>query len=347
MDLIFLAPNLLVKSVSMLTVYAKNYLRVLFICLALWGSIYSSPAFCCSPLAKIGLRERLSGIDFDSTFPDLQLDTDHKGIKVLTPYLGEKQKDWYSLSIALPKAGVDPLYAELAKFLKTDVVLGGGSDLIEVGLLKTAKQASLSEINLVMRKELIGSPDGFDELWQDITLSAPAYKGRKALNQQTVSINGESGMNISAMVENSEKGKHLIERFFPLSVPFKHGHAVVVKADGSARLYFRTTGDLENYAAKRLTLPEEESFPSDWHMQPSHHEYLLQTLKYHMNVYARAKPLGWTYSQKSKEILLSWVKEFKAQPQKVDQLKTLFLNGAKAQEVSEEAALKVWTEFGF
>src|SRR5262249_9796466 len=66
-------------------------------------------------------------------------------------FLKPSSSDWYLLYVDLDPAKIDPIYVSLAQELGGSVLLGGGSDLIEVAMLQSPKLAS-TEINVLWDK---------------------------------------------------------------------------------------------------------------------------------------------------------------------------------------------------
>jgi len=325
------------------TISVGWYLPLVFACPLALAVIKPCDAF--KKIASPTITERIELLQHKLS--DFKTDPSHANIPIIKNYLGNKQKEWFSHSIELNANQVDPIYANLARTMGHSITLGGGSDLIEVALLKTAKLASPAEVNLIMERELWDSPEGIMSSWKEVLVSAPEYLGRAKIENKNTSVNGESGNDLLTMVKNDEEGKILIQGYFPLVAPFKHGYAAVIEQNGKARLFFRTLKDAENYSEKILTLPEEEQFPSDWHTVGDGKDMYPYLLKYHLSVYARAKAQGWRYSPISYAIIKSWAERVRTNSANLSMLKEDFFESATKQGVSASEATIIWKEFGF
>ncbi len=266
---------------------------------------------------------------------------------VIRPYLKGNPGGWYSISQPIPRGEFDPLYVALAKEMGGIISLAGGSDSIEIALLHTGKVASPGEINLV-REKIHHDNVNVDELFKQVKLSATAWRGRPAFANLLIGVNGESGSNLATLVENAENGRYLIDENFSLNIPFKHGHAIVIHESGDARLYFRTKSDFIHYTKKELTLPDEQNYPASWHKAGLGKGFLKLTLFYSLIVYARARPLGWRYTEASARILKRWAEAIKAPDSKqdLDWVKTESFRRCDEQGVSSLQMREVFAEFG-
>lgn len=322
-------------------------------------------------LSVEGLREHYPGLLVGSQVRE-EFATVYEFLK------GKKARTWFSISVPLNFEEIDPVYIVLAEKLGGEIILGGGSDLMDVALHRSEKISSPNEVNVIYPKSVYDSPPDRSQaaifrdylfrkhprsVWgisQNVEflirnrnrvffLDLPAYKHRKAYKgrqfDRIVFVNGESGLDLINYVQNHETGKYIIEGRRATNVPFKHGHIVRISSDGSARLYFRTVTDFKNYHMKRLTLPEDYAYPEDWH-KTTDETILYKNIFYCLVTYARGKKKGWAFSFNSRQVLVEWIAYQKGK----DKYFVRYLVGGGRhlgkQGVTEADWLKVLDEFG-
>ena len=247
---------------------------------------------------------------------------------------------WYENSVKLPAEQIDPYFFKLAEKLGGEVVFGGGSDLVEM-TLGLPKLASPGETNIVMKFSELSDPGNLFQTLDGI--SAPAWKGRKAMEDARVSYNGESGADLSYYVSSAAKGEYLVSQQPMIVVPLKHAAIVQIK-NGEARMFFRTPTDMENYRARVLTLPEQHKYPKDFLDNESNRLFMPRNLEYAIYVYSRGITQGWSMHPTSVEILRSWVKEIPAAERK--KISERVMENLPRQLVDGEVGRDVLTELG-
>lgn len=194
--------------------------------------------------------------------------------QILRDYLGERQADWYTQKITLPPEQVDPFFTELARARGGTIALGGGSDLTQItlGVPKAISLApgtpSTTEVNLVFPKDVYDTPGALFEA-ETIHFTVPAFGVRPA-SEVTVSVNGESSIDLDIMVRNhgNQNGDYILKDHMPQTTahaPLKQASVVLITSNGQAEMYFRTPRDYQNYIEKKLDFPDAERFePAEW-----------------------------------------------------------------------------------
>lgn len=226
-------------------------------------------------------------------------------------FIDESRLDWYQDAVVLPLDQVDPVFVSIAEMMpERSLVLGGGSDLVQLVLgLPKAVQCNILEVNTLSTPGYESRADGFYFI-QDFDV--PGYSEREAV-QADLFINSESWIDLNVMATNSMQGKHLVSGYNFLMVPLKHSAIAQVEADGTATLFFRTRQDYLNYCDKILTLPDIESISFEsWRAQMDDEKWKRVSFlvaRYAATVYARAKPLGWSFDAKSLQFLREMIEE--------------------------------------
>lgn len=220
---------------------------------------------------------------------------------IVQEYLEGTNLDWYKESIELDDSMVDPFFRKVAELEGGEVVLGGGSDLVQLmlGLDKAMMPGAVVEVNVIRSKEDHEAGGWYS--YRDVKV--PDWKNRKE-SVNSIVVNSESSIDLNVFVKNSLKENYLINGFGSLNVPLKHSAIAVVTTEGKVRLLFRTPQDKQNYLNKKLTLPDTSNYPLDW---PSIHKTsLLADLEYAAILYARSYQNGWKFDEASLDILTSW-----------------------------------------
>lgn len=246
---------------------------------------------------------------------------------ILAAYLKPCCNEWYKITVALDPREVDPFFTTVAALLPTRrLSLGGGADIVQLvlGLAKNLQNPA-SEVNQLV----LPDPDPLNGWLNFRDIFVPAFKARPAATVLGLDLNPESSYDLEIQVNNYCSGLALTSGRSSLMVPIKHCCLAQIPAEGTAQLYFRTRKDFIDYANRHLTLPDVDKLTAAaWLASISNpverEDALWQCLQYNFVVYARAKPLGWSFETSSQEFLKDLV---------------LFATASERQEAIEHAKI--------
>jgi len=230
--------------------------------------------------------------------------------------LPPSQSSWYSESLKIDSAKVDPFFGKVAQLEGKPIVLAGSDSIIAaMGLSKPIEQGRATEVNLV-RSNAESDPISGTKFYQEVKI--PASGSRAEVTLDTLSVNPEGSNDLDTFVKNANEGKYLIDGHPEINVPLKHSLFVVVDGNGEATIYFRTPQDYQNYQNKILTLPDTANYPSDW--AAKNPDAAAASLNYAAVVYARGKAGGWKFDDASNKIIQEWAQTMT--PEQLDNIKT-------------------------